>query len=108
VGFAEHAIRHRALVVPVAIIGAEESWPLAGSLRSIHAFGAPYWPIPFTPFPLPVHYNIRYGSPIALDCDYLVCDADDPAVVTDAAQRVRRAVQQLVDEARLERKGGLR
>ncbi|HWU86737.1 MAG TPA: lysophospholipid acyltransferase family protein, partial [Kofleriaceae bacterium] len=32
VGFAELAIRHRAAVVPVAIVGAEESWPLLARL----------------------------------------------------------------------------
>ena len=32
VGFAELAIRYRAPIVPVAILGAEESWPLAAKL----------------------------------------------------------------------------
>jgi 1-acyl-sn-glycerol-3-phosphate acyltransferase len=104
VGFAEHAIRHRAAIVPVAIIGAEESWPLAARLR-LKAFGAPYWPIPFVPVPLPTHYLIHYGTPIHLDRGHIALDADDPDVVTAAAQRVRQALQQLIDDARMVRRG---
>lgn len=108
VGFAEHAIRHRAPVIPVAIVGAEESWPLAGKLRGIHAFGAPYWPIPLVPIPLPTHYRITYGTPIHLDHGHVAADADDPAVVAAAAERVRRVLQQLVDDARVARRGWFR
>ena len=97
VGFAEHAIRFRAPVVPVAIVGAEESWPLAGKLRGVHAFGAPYVPIPFLPLPLPAHYMIRYGTPMLLDGE-----------VGEAAARVQRALQQLVDDTRMARRGVFR
>lgn len=99
-GFAQHAIRHRAPVVPVAIVGAEESWPLAGKLRGVHAFGAPYWPIPFVPLPLPTHYVIRYGTPIELGGD-----PDEPSDVCAAASRVQQALQQLVDDTRMARRG---
>jgi len=105
VGFAEHAIRHRAPVIPVAILGAEESWPLAKPLRGVHPFGAPYWPIPFVPFPLPTHYRITYGTPMRLDHDDLAATAGDPEVVAAAADRVRVALQQLVDDARTARRG---
>jgi len=105
VGFAELAIRHRAPVVPVAVIGPEESWPLAGKLRRVHAFGAPYWPIPFVPLPLPTHYHVRYGNPLALHRGLSPRDADDPAVVAAASERVRTTLQQLVEDARTERRG---
>jgi 1-acyl-sn-glycerol-3-phosphate acyltransferase len=105
VGFAEHAIRHRAPVVPVAIVGAEESWPLAARVRGVHAFGAPYWPIPLVPVPLPAHYRIRYGAPMHLDHGLAAADADDPAIVAAAAEQVRAALQQLVDDTRAVRRG---
>ena len=108
VGFAEHAIRHRAPVIPVAVIGAEESWPLAGKLRTLHAFGAPYWPIPAVPVPLPTHYHIAYGTPIHLDHGHVAADADDPAIVAAEAQRVARALQQLIDDTRMVRRGWFR
>jgi 1-acyl-sn-glycerol-3-phosphate acyltransferase len=108
VGFAELAIRHRAPIVPVAIVGAEESWPLAGKLTAFHAFGAPYLPIPLLPVPLPAHYRIRYGAPIRVDRGHIPDDADDPAVVAAAAEEVRRALQQLVEDTRIARRGVFR
>jgi 1-acyl-sn-glycerol-3-phosphate acyltransferase len=105
VGFAEYAIRYRAPIIPVAILGAEESWPLAARLRTIRAFGAPYWPIPYVPLPLPAHYRIQYGKPMRLDRDHVPADADDPETVAAAAERVRAALQQRIEDARNARRG---
>lgn len=58
VGFAEHAIRHRVPIIPAAIVGAEESWPLALRLP-VRAFGSPYLPVPMSPVPLPARFFIR-------------------------------------------------
>ena len=90
VGHAEHAIRHRVPIVPVAIIGAEEAWPVLARLPW-RLFGAPYLPIPFTPLPLPIQIKIHYGTPIELRGD-----ADDPHVVDAAATQVRRAVERML------------
>ena len=105
VGFAELAIRHRAPVIPIAILGSEESWPLARKLHRVRPFGAPYWPIPFAPLPLPARYHLRYGPPIQLDRGHLAADADDPQLVARAAETVRVALQQLVDDTRIARRG---
>jgi 1-acyl-sn-glycerol-3-phosphate acyltransferase len=106
VGFAELAIRHRAAVVPAAIIGAEESWPLLGKLRGARAFGAPYLPIPASPIPLPVHYHIRYGEPLHLGRE--PADANDPSLVSSAATDVRIALERLIEEALAARPGVFR
>ena len=106
VGFAELAIRHRAAVVPVAIVGAEESWPVLVRLRDTHVFGAPYLPIPASPFPLPAHYHIRYGAPLRLGRD--PADADDPDLVASAAAAARGAVEHLLAEALAARPGVFR
>lgn len=90
VGFAELAIRYGATVVPVAIIGAEESWPLLGKLGT-HMFGAPYIPIPASPLPLPARLHLHYGAPIDLGCPPSA--ADDPEAVTKAAATVRSALE---------------
>lgn len=90
VGHAEHAVRNRVPVVPVAIIGAEEAWPVLARIPW-RMFSAPYLPIPFTPLPLPVQLTIRYGKPIELSGD-----ADDPHVVHAAAARVRAAVAEML------------
>jgi 1-acyl-sn-glycerol-3-phosphate acyltransferase len=108
IGHAELAIRHRAPVVPVAIVGAEESWPMLARLRGFRAFGAPYLPIPAAPLPLPAHYHLRYGEPIALH-EHLAADAaDDPDAVAAAAGRIRAALEELLAGALAERKGVFR
>jgi 1-acyl-sn-glycerol-3-phosphate acyltransferase len=106
VGFAELAIRYRAVVVPVAIIGAEESWPMLGKLRWLRAFGAPYLPIPATPLPLPAHVHLRYGPPIDFGRD--PAEASDPDIVASAAGTAREALEQLIRQALHERKGVFR
>jgi 1-acyl-sn-glycerol-3-phosphate acyltransferase len=96
-GFAALAMEYNAPVIPVAIVGAEESWPLIAKLKA-HWFGAPYIPIPAWPFPLPVRYHIEYGTPIyfdqmpAMDCH-------------QAALLVRIEVEQLMAKVRASRHG---
>jgi len=104
VGFAELAIRYRAPVIPVAIVGAEESWPLAMKL-GVHWFGAPYIPIPAWPLPLPAHYHIRYGAPLHLDHGYLATDAEDPVIVNAVATRARAMLELEIKDLRDVRRG---
>jgi len=108
VGHAELAIRHRAPVIPVAIIGAEEQWPLLGRIRWIKAFGSPYLPVPATPLPLPAHLHIHYGEPMELWRDLPANAADDPQLVAEAAARVEAAVAALIETGLRERKGVFR
>ncbi|HZH78935.1 MAG TPA: lysophospholipid acyltransferase family protein [Archangium sp.] len=107
VGHAELAIRHQAPVVPVGIVGAEEQMPQLGRLP-LQAFGVPYVPVTLTPFPLPVRYHLLYGEPLRLHEGLRPEDADDPEVVRRAAERVRRAVQELVERGLREREGVFR
>jgi 1-acyl-sn-glycerol-3-phosphate acyltransferase len=105
VGFAELAIKYRVPVIPVAIVGAEESWPLLGKL-GLHVFGSPYIPIPATPLPLPVHVHIRYGAPLMLGES--AADADDPHFVDAAAARARERLETLMADVRTARPGVFR
>jgi 1-acyl-sn-glycerol-3-phosphate acyltransferase len=107
VGFAELAIRYHVPVVPVAIVGAEESWPLAMKLRGLHPFGSPYLPVAATPVPLPTHYRIRYGEPLHLDHGHHT-NADDPDMVANAATRVQVALERLLEDALRARRGVFR
>ena len=97
VGHAELAIRHSAPVVPVGIVGPEEQMPQIARVKSVgRAIGLPYLPITLTPLPLPVRYHIHYGKPIPVHQDYAPEEADDPARVLEAAERVRDAVADLL------------
>lgn len=107
VGHAELAIRHRAPVVPVGIIGSEEQWIELTRIER-HWFGAPYIPVPLMPLPLPVRYHIHYGEPIALHESYTVDDADDPDALREAADRVRSAVEALIAQGLAARRGVFR
>lgn len=100
VGFAELAIVHQVPIVPVAIVGAEESWPLLAKLP-LHAMGIPYLPIPASPLPLPARIFIRYGAPIAPPAG----DPRDPAVVGSLAERARDQVAAMLGSTLAQRRG---
>lgn len=105
-GHCEMAIRYGAPVVPVGIVGAEEQMPQIARIP-VRRLGLPlpYLPVPATLIPLPVHYHIVYGAPIRLDQEHAPAEADDPRVVSAAAERVKRAVQELIHRGLRERKG---
>lgn len=103
VGFAELAMRFHATVIPVAIVGAEESWPVLAKISRPRPFGAPYLPIPATPIPLPTRFRIRYGEPVTLR--FGARDADDPSAVKTVAEDVRVALEALLERALVRREG---
>jgi len=103
-GHCELAIRHRAPVIPVGIVGAEEQMPQIARIP-VPGSPIPYMPIPATLVPLPVKYHIHYGEPLRFDEEFEPEDADDPEVVRSAALRVKEAVQALLDRGLREREG---
>lgn len=109
VGHCELALRHRAPVIPVAVIGAEEQMPqLARFTAGAKLLGAPYLPLPATALPLPVHYHIHYGAPIALHEQFAPEQADEPEVLRLAAEQVKAAVAALIKEGLETRPGVFR
>lgn len=129
VGFADLALHHRVPVIPAAIIGSEESWPVLARVRSFRWFGAPYLPISL-PIPLPARYHIHYGKPLYLDSadcanadcadaateksltmsrtDELETASFDPQTIAKAAARVRLALETLIEESLRHRQGVFR
>ncbi len=102
-GFVRLALRFGAPVVPVAVVGAEEIYPLVGRLRSIgKMIGAPYLPVtPFFPLlgplgliPLPSKWRIRFGKPI--DLGSAAHERLDGMAVRAMAEQVRRRIQAMV------------
>ena len=74
-GFARLALSLDVPIVPVAIVGAEEIYPLVGRAEGVgKLFGMPY--VPLTPFfpllgvlgtlPLPTKWFMHFGKPIRL------------------------------------------
>ncbi|OLE26847.1 MAG: hypothetical protein AUG44_11745 [Actinobacteria bacterium 13_1_20CM_3_71_11] len=100
-GFVSAALRTGAPIIPVSIVGAEETYPMLGNLKSVaRLLGTPYFPVtptfpwlgPLGLIPLPSKWYIQFGSPIPADLG--ADQADDPLVVFNLADQVRETIQQ--------------
>jgi len=109
VGFIEQALRARAPIVPMAVIGSDDQTPILYDLKPIaRALGLPVAPItptfpwlgPLGLLPYPVRYRIVYGEPLTFHERFGPEGADDARLVKYLARQVRRAVQQLIDRNR--------
>src|SRR5438874_4212780 len=100
-GFVSAALHTRAPIVPVSIVGAEETYPMLGNFKpAARLLGVPYFPItptfpwlgPLGMIPLPSKWYIEFGKPVPTEP---VADlVDDPLVVFNVADQVRETIQQ--------------
>ncbi len=100
-GFVSAALRTGTPIIPVSIVGAEETYPLLGNIRPLaRLIGAPYFPVtPLFPWlgplglvPLPSKWLIEFGEPIKTEGR--ADQADDPMAVFNLADQVRETIQQ--------------
>lgn len=110
-GFVEIALRTRSQIVPVAVVGSEEIYPmLADAAPLARAIGAPFMPItptfpwlgPLGLVPLPSRWRIEFCPPIDLS-PHPPEAADDRRLVLDLSEQVRETVARAVQENLLER-----
>jgi len=110
-GFAATAIRARVPLIPCAIVGAEEIYPMLGNAKQLaELLRLPYFPItPLFPWlgpvgvvPLPSRWIIEFCPPVSTDC-YQPGDECDPAAVADLSGRVRGTIQRKLDGLLAER-----
>lgn len=103
-GFIETALRTGTPIVPVAIVGAEEAFPMIGNAKILaKLLGFPYFPItptfpllgPLGMIPLPSRWIIEFGHPIPMD-EYAPDAAEDPMLVFDLSDRIRDTIQQML------------
>lgn len=103
-GFVAVALRTGAPLIPTAIVGSEEIYPIIGDAKGLaRLFDLPYFPItpsfpwlgPLGLIPLPSKWTIRFGEPIQTR-SYGAQAADDPAVVFALADLVRDRIQQML------------
>ena len=101
-GFVSAALRTRTPIVPCAIVGSEEIYPILGNLPTLaRILGLPYLPItptfpllgPLGLLPLPSKWLIEFGEPVHTD-SYPAGAADDPMLVFDLTDQVRQTIQQ--------------
>lgn len=103
-GFVKIALRAQVPIVPVAIIGSEETSPLVARLPG-SIFGLGYVPVtPLGPLPLPARWMVRFGEPLQLDGAGPE-DADNLPVVQRLSERTRDSIQGM-REALLRERGG--
>jgi 1-acyl-sn-glycerol-3-phosphate acyltransferase len=104
-GFVSAALATGTPIIPVAIVGAEETYPMLGNLKPLaRLLGIPYFPVtptfpwlgPLGLIPLPSKWLIEFGTPI--ETEHLQGDADDPMVVFNLADQVRETIQQILHE----------
>jgi 1-acyl-sn-glycerol-3-phosphate acyltransferase len=110
-GFAVTAIRARVPIVPCAIVGAEEIYPLIGNAKPVaQLLKLPYFPItplfpwlgPIGAVPLPSRWIIEFCQPVSTDC-YDPGSEQDPSVIADLSGRVRGTIQRKLDDLLAER-----
>jgi 1-acyl-sn-glycerol-3-phosphate acyltransferase len=101
-GFVSAAIRTGVPIIPCAIVGAEEIYPMIANIKPLaRALGLPYFPVtptfpllgPLGAIPLPSKWLIEFGEPI-LTSELPEGAAEDPMVVFNLADRVRETIQQ--------------
>jgi 1-acyl-sn-glycerol-3-phosphate acyltransferase len=100
-GFVSAALRTGAPIIPVAIVGAEETYPMLADVAPLaRLLGLPYFPVtptfpwlgPLGMVPLPSKWLIEFCPPIPTT--QLTEHADDPLVVFNLADQVRETIQQ--------------
>lgn len=104
-GFVQAALRARAPIIPVAVVGAEEIYPMLYNAETFAKLvGFPYFPLtPFFPWlgllgtiPLPTRWSITFCPPISTE-EYGPRAADDPLTVLALAERVRDTIQETIN-----------
>jgi 1-acyl-sn-glycerol-3-phosphate acyltransferase len=108
-GFVRTAVQAKAPIIPCAIVGAEEIYPMIGNAEALaKALRLPYFPVtplfpwlgPLGAVPLPSNWIIEFSKPVPT-CDLTVGDDDEQ--LADVADQVRDTIQARLDDLVIER-----
>jgi 1-acyl-sn-glycerol-3-phosphate acyltransferase len=103
-GFVEIALRERVPIVPVAIVGSEEIYPMIYDAKLLARLGGfPYFPItptfpwlgPLGLIPLPSKWVVEFGEPIHTE-EFEPDAWQDAMLVFELTDRIRDAIQQMI------------
>lgn len=99
-GFMHLAMKHGAPIVPVGVVGCEETIPAFGDIKPLARWlGVPYVPLA-APVVLPARVYLRFGDPMHFEHDETLTEEQ----VTERVDQVKSAISDLIDEGLSDRK----
>ncbi|MGZ3773156.1 MAG: lysophospholipid acyltransferase family protein [Pseudobdellovibrionaceae bacterium] len=101
-GFVRMALQCQCPIVPVAIIGAEETHINLKTLKFTKFLKGSVIPLPLNVLPLPAKWKIRFLEPVYLP--YKPSSADDSELVHEIAQDIQEKIQTAIEEE-IEKRG---
>jgi 1-acyl-sn-glycerol-3-phosphate acyltransferase len=108
--FAKIAIENQVPIVPCAVIGHSEIFPIIGRIDSsfvVKEFGWPYLPIaplfPLAPIPIPSKWHVRVLDPVPVT-GLAPADAENVKLVRDFSRHIQDIVQRNIDDMLPKRK----
>jgi len=100
-GFVRLAAARGAPIVPVAVLGGEECFPVAWTLRFLRPLLGSVVPVPLLALPLPSRWKVVFHEPVYLDAALLRSEFDDPSAFRQQARgladTLRGTVQETLD-----------
>jgi 1-acyl-sn-glycerol-3-phosphate acyltransferase len=103
-GYLQVALRSGAPIIPVAVVGAEEIYPVMGKVDWLaRLLGLPFFPItptfpwtgPLGLVPLPSKWTIDIGPPIRVE-EYGTRASVNPLIVNRLNERLRTTIQEML------------
>lgn len=98
-GFMHLAMKYKAPIVPVGVVGCEETIPAIANIKPLaQMLGVPYVPVAL-PAVLPAKVHLNFGAPMYFD------DSEIPEEkVTERVDQVKAAISEMIDKGLSERK----
>lgn len=99
-GFMHIAMEYGAPIVPVGVVGCEETMPSLANISPLaKMLGLPYVPVT-VPFPLPAKVHLNFGEPMTF-----TGDIDSEEGVKKRVEEVKDAIRALISKGLEQRKG---
>ena len=98
-GFMHLAMKHNAAIVPVGVVGCEETVPAIANIKPLaKAFGLPYVPVAM-PVVLPAKVHLNFGPPMYFDGEDI--SEED---INERVEQVKAEINRLIDKGLTQRK----